>query len=146
MKNHFISPLSLAHQYIIIDFGFPCLLNIMIYFCFHSNTHFYSHSMQNRISYSISWVHIELCGKSIQWKLYVQLGGRSFICFEIHPTTWGQKAKINYFRPYKKKTTKEKIAICKLLPLCKLIFHAHVTFRYCRRKKLQISIQLIIID
>ena len=45
MKNHFISPLLLEHQYIIIDFGFPCLLNIMIYFCFHSNTHFYSHAI-----------------------------------------------------------------------------------------------------
>ena len=40
----------------------------------------------------------------IRWKSYVRFGGRSFISFEIHPTIWGQKAKIKDLSPYKKKT------------------------------------------
>ncbi|RDX93215.1 30S ribosomal protein S7, chloroplastic, partial [Mucuna pruriens] len=38
---------------------------------------------------------------SISTDCMYDLGGRSFISFEIHPTIWGQKAKINDFNPYK---------------------------------------------
>lgn len=37
-------------------------------------------------------------------RMYGLEGDLSFISFEIHPTIWGQKAKINDFSPYKKKT------------------------------------------
>ena len=36
-------------------------------------------------------------------RMYGLEGDLSFISFEIHPTIWGQKAKINDFSPYKKK-------------------------------------------
>lgn len=37
-------------------------------------------------------------------RMYGLGGDLSFISFEIHPTIWGQKAKINDFSPYKNKT------------------------------------------
>lgn len=98
----------LAHQYIIIDFGFPCLLNIMIYFCFHSNTHFYSHSMQNRISYSISWVHIELCGKSYSMKVVCTIWREIFHMFWDPPYNMGSKSQNKLFQTLQKENYKRK--------------------------------------
>lgn len=42
-----------------------------------------------------------------RWKVVInesriyELEGDPFISFKIHPTIWCQKAKINYFNPYK---------------------------------------------